>query len=395
MISRLFSWYIWQFEKTIQHYTGKCIYLPYWDWEIDSGREWDASVFHPDTFGTWGGTRSVNGRNCVEEGIANMYDSPFQWSLGIDNGPEGCLERNFLEGFSFSGEAEVLAIITNYDQYADTTPGDNQLNGFRADFEATPHMLVHGIIAGHFDTHWSVADPLFWVHHSNVDRLWTMWQDYWDHDECHTSEYYSPWHYDGDLDERMPFRPGEIDWDFTMEHEDGSRSIPTIRDVMSNDSPFMSVRYMNDPLVSLIPGHEPNPMLFQEAIEDFGVRCDRDVWRRKLENLDLPRTEEEAADRQVTRRKMTSFTNEINYTLPVACEQRKAFNKQADQEEWERLCQELPEETSVADRFATMAEITCARKGNPRSDALKARMKMSADTPLPAFACFHRPDFHK
>jgi hypothetical protein len=148
----VFSWFIWQFEKALQHHTGKCLYLPYWDWEIDAGQEWDASVFHPDTFGRWGATTAVGGRNCVSEGIANMYDSPFQWSLGYANGPEGCLERDFLPDFSWSGEAEVLAIIANYEQYADTTPGDDQLNGFRVDFEAGPHRLVHSIISGHFST---------------------------------------------------------------------------------------------------------------------------------------------------------------------------------------------------------------------------------------------------
>jgi hypothetical protein len=214
-----------------------------------------------------------------------------------------------------------------------------------------------------------------------------MWQDYWDHDQCDVTEYSSPWHYDGDLDERMPFRQGQMDWDFRMEYEDGSKSIPTIRDVMSNDSPSMSVRYMNDPLVSSLPGYEPNPRLFDEATEDIGVRCNRDSWRRKLANPDLVSTEQEAHDR-----KTMKLFHEIDLTLPATCQQRRPFKKEEDRKDWELLCRALPEDTSVAERLAIMAEGICARKGNPRSDALMSRMKMSADVPLPAFACFHRPD---
>jgi len=398
-------WFIWNFEKVLQQATGKCIYIPYWDWERDAEWEWDSDVMHPDTFGTWGETSNVNGRPCVNDGIADYRDSPFARSLGIDDGPLGCVEREFLQGFSFTGEAQMLAMITNYDQYADTSRGNNAVNGFRIEYENGPHMLVHGIIGGHMETNWSPADPVFWIHHSNIDRLWTLWQDYWDHDECHTDDYYAPWHYEGDLlDEELPFRNRAVDWDFRMRYEDGSRDHPTPRDVMSNDGPVISVTYMNDHLASLIPDYDANPRLIQTAYDDVDIKCDRDDWRRrKLQKgtASAERRGRETDDvpfRNSLRGDVTQDFVKADGTddRPNSCQQNNFFTLQEDREEWDRLCRELPASTTVAERFAILAQRNCNRRGNPRSDAdeLKSRMKMKSmdDVPLPAFECFHRPD---
>jgi len=39
------------------------------------------------------------------------------------------------------------------------------------------HNEVHGWVGGAMGSIMvSPADPLFWMHHSQVDRLWSMWQ---------------------------------------------------------------------------------------------------------------------------------------------------------------------------------------------------------------------------
>lgn len=304
-------WFIWNFEKALQDATGRCIYIPYWDWERDAEWESESDLMHPATFGTWGAT-SESG--CTVDGITN-YHRPFRFSSpGVDNGPDGCVSRDFLEGFSFTGESQIVAMIMNYDQYADTTgnaAGQDQdnpaevgtTNGFRVEFENGAHMLVHGIIAGHMGTNWSPSDPIFYLHHANVDRIWTMWQDYWDYDECPVDDYYAPWHYDTriGLDQRLPIRSsrdvGESTWDFRMWYsEEGARpNFPTVRDVMSNDGPDMSVKYQSSYLNNLIPGYVPNPRLFQVANDFVAVKCDRDEWewsRRHRRNLEQPNEEQ-------------------------------------------------------------------------------------------------------
>ena len=49
-------------------------------------------------------------------------------------------------------------------------------NAFEAKLENAPHNLVHDIVGGAMSNlTFSPADPLFYVHHANIDRLWAAW----------------------------------------------------------------------------------------------------------------------------------------------------------------------------------------------------------------------------
>ena len=50
---------------------------------------------------------------------------------------------------------------------------------FRAQstLEGTPHNNVHGMINGDMGNFFSPRDPIFWVHHANIDRIWALWAD--------------------------------------------------------------------------------------------------------------------------------------------------------------------------------------------------------------------------
>ena len=459
----IFSWFIWNFEKLLQETTGRCIYIPYWDWERDAEWEAQSDVMHPATFGAWGAT---TGNGCPVNGITN-YHAPFQMSPGVNNGPRGCVTRDFLQGFSFTGEAQILAMIANYNQFADTTGAglfNNQANpvqvgttnSFRMEFENGPHMLVHGIIAGHMGTNWSPSDPLFYLHHSNVDRIWTMWQDYWDHDTCSTDEYMAPWHYDSNwgLNRQLPFERAErlSSWDFRMSYPDSNPAYPTVRDVMNNDGPVMSVRYQNSYLNSLMPDYEPNPRLFQAATDTVPIKCNRDAWewgrkRRDLEqeqkqykgdnsyamsinvmknanNIaapervfpEIPRTSLRGDDAQDIENNLERYFrrpgDRMKNSIPGngvdirpsspdvveltndVCGLPPVFTLQEDRDEWDRLCRELPASTPIAERLARLAESDCQRRGNPRSDAPEIKERVSFrdfDAPSSAYECFSRP----
>jgi hypothetical protein len=288
----------------------------------------------------------------------------------------------------------MLGLIANYDQYGNTGGG---VNGFRLDFEDGAHMLVHAVVGGTMQTNYSPSDPLFWTHHANIDRLWTLWQDYWDHDLEDPEDMIPPWHYEGgDIDDRLPFETPGVSWDFRMSYEDGSRDFPTPRDLLSNDSPYMSVRYMNDHLASLLD-YEANPRIIVPATDDVDVKCDRDGWRRKLnEGMDPEDVDESLL--LPFRNSLRGDVEESNFLTedaPRACQQKTHFTLQEDREEWERLCLELPFSTSVGERLALLAESTCNRRGNPRSDEpqLMQRMSMMKMTaPAAVYECFHRPD---
>ena len=49
-------------------------------------------------------------------------------------------------------------------------------NAFETSFENMPHNLVHNIIGNAMADMRSPVDPIFWLHHANVDRLWSAWQ---------------------------------------------------------------------------------------------------------------------------------------------------------------------------------------------------------------------------
>jgi tyrosinase len=51
----------------------------------------------------------------------------------------------------------------------------NSANAFEPSFESAPHNLVHNIIGGVMSDMLSPTDPIFWLHHANVDRLWVAW----------------------------------------------------------------------------------------------------------------------------------------------------------------------------------------------------------------------------
>ncbi len=64
--------------------------------------------------------------------------------------------------------------------------------------ESDPHNLVHVMVGGDasanpagwmFDPNFAALDPIFWVHHCNVDRLWEAWMS----DSSHTMELGAAW----------------------------------------------------------------------------------------------------------------------------------------------------------------------------------------------------------
>lgn len=43
--------------------------------------------------------------------------------------------------------------------------------------EGRPHNYIHRFVGGDMATFLSPLDPIFWLHHCNVDRLWAMWNE--------------------------------------------------------------------------------------------------------------------------------------------------------------------------------------------------------------------------
>ncbi len=79
--------------------------------------------------------------------------------------------------------AEALS-PTDYEQFGTSrNPDQTDLNpswvpaggGTQGVLEGTPHNLVHNNIGGWMPTASSPRDPIFFMHHANIDRIWAVW----------------------------------------------------------------------------------------------------------------------------------------------------------------------------------------------------------------------------
>lgn len=132
--------------------------LPYWNYELGG-----AGAAIPPAF-----------RSPSTGGQANpLYVS--QRAPGINSGqalpPAATTSTHALSRSVFIGAAEFGG---------GRTPALFQhFNGPTGQLEATPHNAVHGVVGGRTgwmnDPDQAAQDPIFWLHHANIDRLWVLW----------------------------------------------------------------------------------------------------------------------------------------------------------------------------------------------------------------------------
>jgi hypothetical protein len=58
----------------------------------------------------------------------------------------------------------------------DAVMGSPTFRLFQSSLESGIHGEVHNAVGGDMASASSPNDPLFWLHHANIDRLWSMWQ---------------------------------------------------------------------------------------------------------------------------------------------------------------------------------------------------------------------------
>lgn len=88
-------------------------------------------------------------------------------------------------GDEFVGQRIIDAILTEpeFELFGSSMPfgqdGTDErwqrVRGANALLEGTPHNSVHRWISGNMATLMSPRDPIFWLHHCNIDRLWAEW----------------------------------------------------------------------------------------------------------------------------------------------------------------------------------------------------------------------------
>jgi tyrosinase len=166
------------FEHDLQIAVGDPTYaLPYWDWASDAPSPLTAIIWGENYMGGQGDP---------------VNTGPFKRPLWVTLPPAGWiyyLRRIFPPqgaGLPTQSHVDYALTLSTYD----TSPWDNTSQGsFRntlegwSDIPSQPapnlHNLVHVWIGGNMGiVASSPNDPLFFLHHCNVDRIWALWQSY-------------------------------------------------------------------------------------------------------------------------------------------------------------------------------------------------------------------------
>lgn len=153
--------YLRYFEHIIRELTGEAEFaLPYWDWS-ESPRLPAAFVganepldprFWPDPDPNIDGRTHANGRPRQEREIVAGQSIPIS---------RPAFRRVLtLKDFRAFGGGKVR---THRDR------------GRPGQLESGAHDTVHLSISGHMAYNFSPLDPVFWLHHANIDRLWAEW----------------------------------------------------------------------------------------------------------------------------------------------------------------------------------------------------------------------------
>ncbi|WP_327683588.1 tyrosinase MelC2 [Kitasatospora sp. NBC_00458] len=162
--------YLLQFERALQA-IDPSVTLPYWDWTAD--RSTTSSLWDADFLG--GNGRS--GDNRVTTGAFAF--STGNWPLNVNTDSRTYLRRQLGTGVAqlpTRADAESVLAITTYD----AAPWNSSSSGFRNNLEGwrgvNLHNRVHVWVGGQMATGVSPNDPVFWLHHCFVDKLWSEWQ---------------------------------------------------------------------------------------------------------------------------------------------------------------------------------------------------------------------------
>ncbi|OTA99165.1 hypothetical protein M426DRAFT_16734 [Hypoxylon sp. CI-4A] len=140
------------------NYTGP---LPYWDEPADIGKIKDSALFDVDT-GFGGNGTGVGG--CIADGPFANTTLRFKEDLSLSN---YCIARS-LNDRSLTGASS---------EYVDACLAADNFTAVWSCLEGRPHGAGHGGVSGTMiNLYLSPGDPIFYLHHGYLDKLWWNWQ---------------------------------------------------------------------------------------------------------------------------------------------------------------------------------------------------------------------------
>ncbi|MEU9701540.1 tyrosinase family protein [Streptomyces sp. NPDC047981] len=162
--------YLIEFEQALQS-VDATVALPYWDWTAD--RTARSSLWAPDFLG---GTGRVRDGQVMDGAFARGGN---RWTINVRVDGRDFLRRDLgAGGRQLPTRAEVDSVLAM--ETYDMAPWNSSSDGFRNHLEGwrgvNLHNRVHVWVGGQMGTGVSPNDPVFWMHHAFVDKLWADWQ---------------------------------------------------------------------------------------------------------------------------------------------------------------------------------------------------------------------------
>jgi tyrosinase len=141
--------YLYLFEKALQDRVGG-VTLPWWDWTAKQAEGIPPAYAHPHVPGSGGANP--------------LFDSEIQPSGRRDPSEQRTWRQPGRDG-ALPTAAEVEQVLRNRDFFT-----------FQAQLESL-HDGVHVWVGGTMgDISVAAYDPVFWAHHTMIDRVWALWQ---------------------------------------------------------------------------------------------------------------------------------------------------------------------------------------------------------------------------
>ncbi|KAI9228375.1 MAG: hypothetical protein DHS80DRAFT_15642, partial [Piptocephalis tieghemiana] len=146
--------------ETILQTINPNVYLPRWEWTLDSQAPEASVVFTAEFYGGNGGSKN----QCITNGPFADY-KPFY----VPSGAPKCIYREFDEGDRI-GSFTATDILTRVISVSKT------YSNLHDAIEGSIHGGVHVGIGGLMNSMLSPQDPIFFGHHAMIDYIWWQWQ---------------------------------------------------------------------------------------------------------------------------------------------------------------------------------------------------------------------------
>ncbi|KAL0465169.1 hypothetical protein QR685DRAFT_538774 [Neurospora intermedia] len=189
-------WHRWTLHVFENILKDKCGFprggtIPYWDWSLDHLSLSSSSIFSPTTgFGSDGAPSapfSVGQGRCVLDGpFADLRPIIYNHTYVTH-----CLSRGFNDPKRNATTGTGTGGKIPGDHYKPEAIGEilrvKGYEEFGKQVEEKLHNGLHQSVGGDFRAMTAANDPLFYVHHASLDRMWWRWQ--WENPEVRLREY--------------------------------------------------------------------------------------------------------------------------------------------------------------------------------------------------------------